>query len=68
MQELKVMNNKDASDENDSSLVHLHICTHCGHARKREEVGDREVSSGIVHCPKCGIDGPLNIEIQNFPA
>lgn len=62
------MNNKDALDENDSSLVHLHICTHCGHARKREEVADRELSSGIVHCPKCGIDGPLNIEIQDFPA
>ena len=51
-----------------TSLVHLHICTHCGHARKREEVRDRELSSGIVHCPKCGIDGPLNIEIQDFPA
>ena len=62
------MNNEDTLDENDSSLVHLHICTQCGHARKREEVGDREISSGIVHCPKCGTEGPLNIEIRDFPA
>ena len=32
------------------------------------KVGDREISSGILHCPKCGIDGPLNVEVQDLPA
>lgn len=70
MQELKVMNdmNNDALGKSDAGLIHVHICIHCGHPRKREEVGDRELSSGIVHCPKCGTDGPLNIEIQDSPA
>jgi hypothetical protein len=28
--ELKSMNDKNALDESDSGLVHLHICIHCG--------------------------------------
>jgi predicted RNA-binding Zn-ribbon protein involved in translation (DUF1610 family) len=63
-----VMSNKDAMDENDSGLIHLHICIHCGHARRRKDVEDREVSSGILHCPKCGLDGPLNIEVRDSPS
>jgi len=66
--ELKVMNSTDALDDRDVSLVHLHTCIHCGHSRSREEVEDREVSSGIFHCPKCGLDGPLNIEIRDLSA
>lgn len=60
------MNDRDAVGESDAGLIHLHVCVHCGHPRKREEVADRELSSGIVHCPKCGFDGPLNIEIQKL--
>ena len=66
--ELKSMNDKNALDESDSGLVHLHICIHCGHARRRKDVEDREVSSGILHCPKCGLDGPLNIEVRESPS
>lgn len=46
------------------ALVHVHVCVHCGHARRREEVDGREVGSGILHCPSCEADGPLNIEIR----
>lgn len=60
--------NNDALDGNDAGLIHLHICTHCGYPRRREEIGDRELSSGIVHCPKCDSDGPLNIEIRDSSA
>lgn len=45
-------------------LMHVHVCTHCGHARQREQVDGREVGSGILHCQKCNLDGPLNVEIQ----
>lgn len=61
------MNDRDAGGESDAGLIHVHVCIHCGHSQRREEVADRELSSGIVHCPKCGLDGPLNIEIQNPP-
>lgn len=62
------MTSEDNADQCDALLAHLHVCIHCGHPRKREEIGDREVSSGILHCPKCGFDGPLNIEIRDSPA
>jgi len=66
--ELKVMSSENTLDQSDTLLAHLHICIHCGHFRRREEVSDREISSGILNCPKCGLDGPLNIEIQDLPA
>ena len=62
------MSSTDILDDHDTGLVHLHICIHCGHFRRREEVSDREISSGILNCPKCGLDGPLNIEIQDLEA
>jgi hypothetical protein len=62
------MSSTQTLDDRETGLIHLHICIHCGHARQREEVGEGEVNSGIFRCTKCGIDGPLNIEIQNLPA
>lgn len=51
-----------------SDLVHVHICVRCGHPRLRESVDEVEIQSGILHCPRCGFDGPLNIEIRNLAA
>ena len=62
------MSGTDTLDDRDTGLIHIHACIHCGHSRRREEVEDREISSGILHCPKCGIDGPLNVEVQDLPA
>lgn len=62
------MNSTDTLDDRDTGLIHLHICIHCGHARHREDVGEGEVQSGFLHCPQCGFDGPLNIEIRNLEA
>ena len=47
------------------SLLHVHVCIHCGHACQREEVDSPQVASGIIRCPKCGLAGPLNVEIRN---
>lgn len=52
-------------DQNQTDLMHVHICIHCGHPRPREQVENREVRSGILHCPRCGLDGPLNVEIRD---
>jgi hypothetical protein len=60
------MNSEDLYNDHDTGLVQLHISIHCGHSRRREEIGDREVSLGILHCPKCGFDQPLNIEIRSL--
>ena len=48
-------------------LTHVHACIHCGHPRLREEIENREINSGILHCPKCDLDGPLNVEIRERP-
>lgn len=66
--ELEDMNdNNDGLDINDARLIHFHVCVHCGHPRRRDEVEGLEVNSGILHCPACGLEGPLNIEVRRFP-
>lgn len=45
-------------------FVHVHVCVHCGSASRREEFEDRAQATGIYRCPKCGKEGPLNIEIR----
>jgi predicted RNA-binding Zn-ribbon protein involved in translation (DUF1610 family) len=43
---------------------HFHVCVQCGGAFRREEFGARAITSGIYMCPKCGHEGPLNVEIR----
>lgn len=62
------MTEDDSIDKRQPVLTHVHVCVHCGHARRREEVDSREVGSGILRCPKCGRDGPLNLEFRDFPS
>jgi hypothetical protein len=47
-----------------SSLLHVHVCLHCASAFRREEVEGRVHTIGLFVCTKCGIEGPLNIEIR----
>ncbi len=44
-------------------FVHVHVCVHCGSAFRREEFEGRALTSGIYLCPKCGVGGPLNVQI-----
>ena len=48
------------------SLLHFHVCIHCGSAFRREEVEGRVHTTGLFLCPKCGIEGPLTIEIREI--
>jgi hypothetical protein len=52
------------SSTSDSSLLHVHVCVHCGCALRREVFEGRSLTSGIYLCPKCGLEGPLNVEIR----
>lgn len=54
-------------DEPHPHLLHFHVCKYCGTATRREEFEGRALTSGILLCPKCGIEGPLNVEIRETP-
>lgn len=47
-------------------LLHVHVCVHCGSAIRREELEGRAHTTGIFVCPKCGVEGPLNLEIREM--
>jgi predicted nucleic acid-binding Zn-ribbon protein len=51
-------------NEPPSLLLHFHVCVHCGSAFRREAFEGRALTSGIFPCPKCGLEGPLNVEIR----
>jgi predicted RNA-binding Zn-ribbon protein involved in translation (DUF1610 family) len=53
-----------APKETNYPLLHFHVCIHCGSAFRREEVEGRVHTTGLFLCPKCGMEGPLNIEIH----
>ena len=55
-----------ASKEMNSSLLHFHVCVHCASPFRREEVEGRVHTTGLFLCPKCGTEGPLNIEIREI--
>jgi hypothetical protein len=48
----------------DGKLIHVHVCVHCRSISRREACEGRALTSGIFTCPKCGEDGPLNVEIR----
>jgi predicted RNA-binding Zn-ribbon protein involved in translation (DUF1610 family) len=52
--------------KSDTGLLHFHVCVHCGSAFRREELEGRAHATGIYTCPKCGVEGPLNIEIREI--
>jgi len=59
--------------ENDSNtthreLAHYHACVHCGSLSRRDEFDGAAVATGVYPCPKCGLDGPLNLVIQDVNA
>lgn len=54
------------TNESQSQLLHVHVCLHCGSAFRREEVEGLVHTTGLFLCPKCGIEGPLNIEIHEM--
>ncbi len=54
-------------NESKHPLLHFHVCVHCGSVLRREVFEGRALTSGIYLCPKCGLEGPLNVEIRKPP-
>ena len=52
------------ADEPHSSLLHVHVCVHCRSPFRREAFEGRALTSGVFPCPKCGLEGTLNVEIH----
>jgi predicted RNA-binding Zn-ribbon protein involved in translation (DUF1610 family) len=53
-----------SSNQKNPELHHFQVCIHCGSATRREEHEGQSVISGVYLCPKCGIEGPLNVVIR----
>ena len=62
---MRAANEKPKVEAKRIQLMHVHVCPHCGYLLRREEVDGRQVASGMFHCPKCDLDGPLNVEIRD---
>lgn len=58
----------DSSSQPNRPLLHVHVCIHCGNSFRREEVEGRVHTTGLFLCPKCEVEGPLNIEIHEVDA
>ena len=56
------------SDRSHRELTHFHACVHCGSIFSRDAFDSTSVTTGIYPCSKCGLDGPLNIVIQDGDA
>jgi DNA-directed RNA polymerase subunit RPC12/RpoP len=42
----------------------VHVCLGCGTAIERKEVNPESLISGLIACPHCGHESPLNLEIR----
>jgi len=51
--------NKDESRQMESA----HVCPQCGTPILIENIGLREMTTGIITCPKCDWSGKINIQI-----
>jgi hypothetical protein len=54
----------DIAGQPNRLLLPVHVCIHCTNSFRREDVEGRVHTTGLFLCPKCGVEGPLNIEIQ----
>ena len=46
----------------------VHICPRCGHALNLEDIDLRTITTGIVECPKCHWEGPVEIRVADLNA
>ena len=49
---------------NEGSWESVHICPACGYTLNLEQIDMRAITTGIVLCPKCNWEGPIEIQVQ----
>jgi predicted RNA-binding Zn-ribbon protein involved in translation (DUF1610 family) len=59
-----LVSDMNGTPPDNEKLIHVHACVHCGAISKREAFEGRALTSGIFTCPRCGEEGPLNVEIR----
>lgn len=42
----------------------VHVCRGCSTAIERKQVNPESLISGLIACPHCGVESPLNLEIR----
>jgi ribosomal protein L37AE/L43A len=43
----------------------VHICPRCGHILSLEDIDLKTITTGIVECPKCQWEGPIEIQVTD---
>jgi len=46
----------------------VHLCPRCRHILNLEEINLRTITTGIVECPKCLWEGPIEIQVIDVSA
>ena len=44
----------------------VHVCPRCGHFLNLEKIDLRTITTGIVECPECHWEGPIEIRVADL--
>jgi len=59
----------DSASNNPNHPAHwesVHICPRCGHILNLEEIDLKAITTGIVECPNCDWQGPVEIQVTDL--
>ena len=55
-----------SNNDHEVEMIHVHVWLECGHASRREESDGTPDTRGILHCSRCGHEGPLNDRVLDI--
>jgi predicted RNA-binding Zn-ribbon protein involved in translation (DUF1610 family) len=62
------MNPPPAKPIENAQWESVHICPHCGHILSLDDINLRTITTGILECPKCQWEGPIEIQVTDISA
>jgi predicted RNA-binding Zn-ribbon protein involved in translation (DUF1610 family) len=60
------MNSPSNKPVDDANWESVHICPRCGHILNLDQIDLRAITTGIVQCPKCDWEGPIEIQVSEL--
>ncbi len=60
------MNSPSNDSTENAQWESVHICPRCGHALNLAEIDLKTITTGIVECPKCHWEGPIEIKVSDL--